>query len=90
MEDCCYGHTQSQRKLEQLKCSQVFRKECMQGTLLKISIDKRNFKLREASQVGEEAKESRRETLSFHFMDYTRKSERSKSSEEISRSSKER
>jgi hypothetical protein len=62
----------------------------VQGTSLKISIDKRDLKLREASQVGEEAKESRGETLSFHFMDYTRKSERSKSSEEISRSSEDR
>jgi hypothetical protein len=42
--------------------------------------------LREASQVGEQVNESRGETL-LHFMDFIRKNGRSKSSEEISRSS---
>jgi hypothetical protein len=42
------------------------------------------------SQVGEEAKESRGEILFSHFVGYTRKNGRSKSSEEISRSFEDR
>jgi hypothetical protein len=53
---------------------------------LKGKLDKCDLKVARASQVGEQVNESRGETL-LHFVDSQRKNGRSKSFEEISRSS---